>query len=70
MGCGVLSGDAHVTQVLRLLAMALHVKATVLAFGDPIQGRSIGVHTPLCYLSGKEQQRRLKEILSLAGPDH
>ena len=59
---------AHVTQVLRLLTMAPQVKATVLALGDPIEGRSIGIHTlrPLCNLSAKEQLRKLKEILSSA----
>jgi len=61
---------AHVTQVLRLLNMAPQVKATILALGDPIQGKFIGLHTlrPLCNLSAREQQRKLKEILSLTRP--
>ena len=59
---------AYVTQVLGLLSMDPQVKATILALGDPINGRSIGMHTlrPLNNLSAKEQQRKLKEILNLA----
>ena len=73
---------AHVTQVLRLLTLAPQVKETVLALGDPIQGRIVGAHAlrPLCKLSAKEQRQWSREILnqrddrllqatkSLAGP--
>ena len=54
---------AHVTQVLRLLAMAPEAKTMVLALGDSLQGSSFGVHTlrHLCNLSADEQQRRIKK---------
>lgn len=57
---------AHVTQVLLLLTMALEAKDMVLAFGDPLQGRFLGVHTlrRLCNLSADEPQRRIKEMLN------
>ena len=57
---------AHYTQVLLLLTMALEAKDMVLAFGDHLQGRFLGVHAlrRLCNLSADEPQRRIKDMLN------
>ena len=56
---------AHVTQVLRLLRMAPGAKETVLALGDPIEGRVVGVHTlrSISKLSVEEQEHQIANRL-------
>ena len=50
--------------------MAPEVKAKVLALGNPMQNKRLGVHTLLgvCKFSEKEQISKLEEILSSVRP--
>ena len=54
---------AHVTQVLSLLHLAPEAKSLILSLGDPIKGRSVGIHTlrSLLDLPVEKQINRIKE---------
>lgn len=56
---------AHVTQMLCLLQLASSVQEAVLALGDSIVGRQIGMHTlrDLPKLPIPEQERRVAELV-------
>ena len=60
---------AHVTQVLRLLDVAPSAKELIVALGDPIEGRIVGVHTlrSLAGLPAEEQERRVYRIIERTG---
>lgn len=53
------------TQVLRLLRLPQEVQQAILALGDPIEGKQIGVHTlrDLSRVSTPEQERRVAELV-------
>ena len=53
---------AHVTQVLRILKVAPNVKDLVLALGDPVEGRIVGVHglRSMARLPTEEQEGRIR----------
>ena len=55
---------AHVTQVLSLLHLAPEVQEIILALGDPIKGRRLGIHTlrSLACLPAEEQLNRVEAI--------
>ena len=58
---------AHVTQVLSLLRFTPEVRSLILAFGDPIRGKGIGIHTlrSLLHLPVGEQINSIKESRTL-----